>query len=112
MIHKATEFDRERVIIRVTRIVGENDPAPHRLQQRLWLLKYLLLHEVVIISFHDLLHVHIQSDQFRVPPGHRVCPGAGWRIVHQELTIIDVDHVAVFQDDDLIRVLNDRSRIA
>ena len=100
------------MLLWVGRVVREDHPAPHRLEQRLWLLEYLLLHEVIKVSLHDLLHVHIQPDQFRVPPGHWVCPRAGRRVVKGQLAIVDVDHVAVFQDDDLVRVLDDGRRVA
>lgn len=40
-------------------MVFEVDTASHGVDDRLWLLEYLLLHEVAVVALHDLLQFHL-----------------------------------------------------
>ena len=47
------------------------DASPHGVENRLWLLEDLLLHEVLVVALHDLLQLHLERGDLARERGSR-----------------------------------------
>ena len=72
------------------------DPSPHRVHNRLWLLKDLLLHEGGEVALHDLLDLHLEGGDL---PGQVALPVVPVDGEHPQLHCC---HIVVLQEDHLL----------
>ena len=83
--------------------VGHVQPTTHGVDDRLRLLKDLLLHEVIELALHNLLELKLDRlDCANIASAVVLCQS-----VDVELTVVDVSNIVVFEVEELLGVLDE-----
>lgn len=97
---KLTQSDFEVVIV---------DTSSHGVDNRVWLLEDLLLHEVLVVSLHDLLD--LQEKLVDLTGLWLIDVSVALDAMDAQVSVLDDGNIVIFQEDNLVGVLDDGAGI-